>query len=108
MSQRAKLLVRMKWPDKAIRLQLGFDKNAPDLCLECEKMRNNVLKEGDKRYPKLKQIKSWISGTLIDERNRASDEFKLKKAKIKKNNIKRLNENKENGNSETEIKKKKS
>ncbi|KAH0534812.1 hypothetical protein KQX54_008785 [Cotesia glomerata] len=29
MSQRAKLLVRMKWPDKAIRLQLGFDKNAP-------------------------------------------------------------------------------
>ncbi|KAH0557509.1 hypothetical protein KQX54_007313 [Cotesia glomerata] len=29
MSKRAKLLVRMKWPDKGIRLQLGFDKNAP-------------------------------------------------------------------------------
>ncbi|KAH0557510.1 hypothetical protein KQX54_007316 [Cotesia glomerata] len=29
MSKRAKLLVRMKWPDKAIRLQLGFDKIAP-------------------------------------------------------------------------------
>ncbi|CAD6220078.1 GSCOCG00012948001-RA-CDS [Cotesia congregata] len=85
MSKRAKLLVKMRWPDKGIRLQLGFDKSAPgvkilisdqevteirDLCLKCEKMRNNVLKEGDKRYPKLKQIKKWISGTLIDECHR--------------------------------------
>ncbi|XP_074109011.1 uncharacterized protein LOC141533828 [Cotesia typhae] len=100
MSQRAKLLVRMKWPDKAIRLQLGFDKNAPgvkilisdeevseiqDLCLKCEKI--NVLKEGDKRYPKLEHIKSWISDTLSDERYRASKKLKLKEAKIKKKKI---------------------